>query len=498
MKLFSTYLAVLVSLSILLSTGWTQSGSAIVGDGILSPVAAGTQNPADLQSQGPTKLFLPIAKLPQRFAPRVNMPYFEGGVQFPETSIFWFGRVNSVENYADVRVGYNQSELYIHIAVFDRHLWYDPSASKDKMTAYDAVTIYLNSGGNTGGSPDSGVFQLIGQLNWTEDRSKYQAAYQGNGSGWVAAAIPFTSKTIWRGNSPNDNGSDDRGWAITFYIPFSSLGLSGPPAQGTAWGLGLSLHDRDDAVGMPIPDQNWPPGMSSSAPVTWGQLAFGLPAYSPSSTAPAGTVKIRHGLDGAIVRDGEVGGDNICSVNLKSYFTEWGENKNPGSEKNADLNIQNQHDVGDWPCFSKAYLSFPLDLVPKDKKIISATLTLHLYANAGGGDWGTPHPSLIQVATTAQDFDEATLTWNNAPLALENISRAWVYPLESAPDWPGKPYTWEISQAVVNAYAVGQPLRLVLYSMDGNYDSGKYFVSSDMADWNRRGRPTVDILWGEP
>jgi hypothetical protein len=58
--------------------------------------------------------------------PRVNVPYFEGDIRYPETAVFWFGRVSPSDNYADVRVGYNDDFLYINLAVFDRLLWYDP------------------------------------------------------------------------------------------------------------------------------------------------------------------------------------------------------------------------------------------------------------------------------------------------------------------------------------------------------------------------------------
>jgi hypothetical protein len=59
------------------------------------------------------------------------------------------------------------------------------------------------------------------------------------------------------------------------------------------------------------------------------------------------------------------------------------------------------------------------------------------------------------------------------------------------------PYTWDISRAVAAAYTAGGPLRLVLYSADSDYHSGKYFVSSDTQDWNETGRPTLQITLGD-
>lgn len=423
---------------------------------------------------------------------RVNAPYFDGQVRFTETAIFWFGQVNPTANYADVRVGYNDEGLYLHLAAFDRRLWYDTTPSPDDLTAWDAATLYLGLDGNVSSVPDANAYRFVGQLNWWEPRDNWQAAYRGDGSDWVAATIPFTATTGWRGNAPNDT-ADDRGWVVAFRIPFVSLGLEGPPSQRTVWGLAIVLHDRDDDAGTPIPDKTWPEAMEPAEPVTWGQLAFGIPSYDPSPATPGESVTIRHNLDGMTVLDAAVGGHTICGDGL-DFWTEWGEANYAGQEQ---FNVQNQSDVADWPCFSKYYVTFPLDAIPPGKVIISATLTLHQFGNAGQGYDPGPYPSLIQVLTVDQDWDEDTLTWNNAPLAVENVAAAWVDPADTFPGWPGIPWEWDVSRAAAEAYAAGEPLRLALYSADGAYHSGKYFVSSDTGQWNAEGRPTLRVLWGD-
>jgi len=425
--------------------------------------------------------------------PRVNAPYFDGGVRFSETAIFWFGRVTPTENSVDVRVGYNDDHLYLRVAVFDRRLWYDKTPSPDDLTAWDAVTLYLDADGNAGSAPDADAYRFDGQLVWWEPRHDYQVAYQGDGSGWVAASVPFTTTSGWRGNEPRDD-IDDRGWALTYYVPFESLGLSGPPAHRTVWGMALALHDRDDAQGTPIADQVWPGTMQSGQPATWGQLAFGMPTYNPLPAVPSGTVTVRHGLDGATVVDADVGGSSTCGQPAwPDYFPTWGEFNYAGK---TQPNIQNQGDVADWPCFSRYYVTFPLEALPSGKVIISATLTLHLFGSAGEGYDPGPKPSLIQVLTVAEDWDEATLTWNNAPLAAENVAAAWVDPVDSYAGTPGIPWQWDVSRAVAEAYAAGTPLRLALYEADSAYHSGKYFWSSDTDDWNKEGRPTLTVTWG--
>ncbi len=436
-------------------------------------------------SSGPPQLG---AEAPQPTR-RVNAPYFEGSVFSDRGALFWFGQVDHNRNYTDVRLGYNDHELELTLHIIDRRLWYDTTPAATDLTAWDAVTLYLHLDGNTGDTLTSDSYCFVAQLNWWEGRHEYQAAYQGNGTTWVAASTPFTTTSGWRGNAPIDD-QDDRGWWVQFRIPFSSLELSGAPVSGSVWGLALVLHDRDDRAGTSIPDQTWPEAVNTQRPSTWGQLVFGLPGYTPPAAVPGEVVIVRQGVDGAVVVDAHVGGHTTCGEGLwPDIFSNWGEANYAGY---AQINIQNQWDVADWPCFSKYYVSFPLDALPSGKTVISATLTVYLFGNAGY-EPGDSQPSLIQAFTVAEDWNEATLTWNNAPLAVENGTATWVYPVDFFD--PGVPYQWDVSRAVAEAYAAGDPLRLALYSADSEYHSGKYFWS---ADADRSVRPILRVLWGDP
>lgn len=416
---------------------------------------------------------------------RVNAPHFNGRVTISESAIFWFGRVTPTENSVDVRVGYNDHHLRIHVAAFDRRLWYDTAPSPQSLTDWDSATLYLETGED--------VYRFDSQLVWWEERGDYQAAYRLNGGDWIAHTAPFTTTSGWRGNAPNDN-EDDRGWWTCYYIPFDSLGVSGPPTRGMVWRMALALHDRDDGAGTPIADQVWPETMASQQPVTWGQLAFGSPTYEPPPAVPGSTVTVRQGLEGATVLDADVGGSSVCGQQAApDYFTTWGDLNYAGKEF---VNIQNQVDVADWPCFSRYYVTFPLDAVPADRVIVSATLTLHLWGGAGEGWDPGPQPSLIQVLTVGREWDESTLTWNNAPLAIENVSATWVEPVDEYAEPPGIPYKWDVSGPAAEAYARGEPVRLALYEADTAYHSGKYFHSSDVGDWNAEARPTLSVTWG--
>lgn len=434
------------------------------------------------------------ATIPSFSRPTVYIPYFAERTQTSPMGLFWFGRVNDRENYADVRISYDANELYIRVAIFDRYVWYDTKPNLDKLDLWDAVSLYLSpdpSVGNARFSPK----RFVAQVSDWQDDINYQAAWSQEDGAWARAPIPFTTKTGWRGGGPNDNTKNERGWTLSYRLPFSSFGLDGPPPAGTVWRIAAVVHDRDDKEGTPIPDQIWPADLNRDQPQSWGRLHFGLPAtYAPPVAENSQSFAIRHGLDGAVVPDAEVGGTTTCGHGV-DFWRDWGNLNYAGGEY---FNIQNQIDVVDWPCFAKYYVTFPLDTLPPGKIVISATLTLHQFGNAGQGWEPAPIGSTIQVFTVNDAWDESTLTWNNAPLANANVARAWVEPVKTAPKWPGIPHTWDLSRAFAERYATGGPLRLALYSADGAYHSGKYFVSSDTGEWNAQARPTLYVTLGDP
>jgi hypothetical protein len=423
---------------------------------------------------------------------RINAPQFDGEIRFEETAIAWFGHVDSTANSADVRIGYNDEHLYVRLGIMDRRLWYDLSPSPPDLTAWDSATLYLDLDGNVGASPDADAFRFDAQLSWWEERTDYQAAYVGNGDGWTQAGLNFDTVSGWRGDAPNTDG-DDRAWSLDFFVPFTSLGLPGPPAEGTVWGLGVAVHDRDDAPGSPIADQLWPETLTPAQPSTWGQLRFGMPVYTPPPALAEGQTVIRQGLAGAVVPDAHVGGGTDCGAAAgPDYFPSWGGLRYSGTPV---VNIQNLGDICDWPCFSRYYVTFPLSAIPQGKAIISATLTMYQWGNAGDGWEPGPQPSFIQVLTVDSAWDENTLDWNNSPLAVENVAATWA---GIFPEWPGEPRTWDVSRVAAGAVAAGTPLQVALYESDWAYHSGKYFWSSDVEDFYQELRPTLVVAWGEP
>jgi hypothetical protein len=421
----------------------------------------------------------------------INAPYIQNvdvvSNKLIEMGIFWFGKVHPDINYTDVRVGYNDEALWIRTATIDRRVWYDTNLD---LEGSDAVTVLLQLNGNSQiQQPDTQTYRFVTLFRDWEGVPNKQKAYRGNGSQWVAQSITFTTVPGWRGNAINDD-KDDQGWLMTLKIPFASLGLSGKPPAGSTWRLGVMIHDRDSQSGATRADQVWPETLTRQAPATWGVLHFGLPEYTQPNISNPQTTTIRNKLNGAVVPDADVGGYARCGDNR--FWQEWGEYNYAGG---VDFNIQNQADISDYPCFSKYYVTFPLGSIPAGKAIRSAKLILRHWGNANPA---VAEPSLIQVMSVGEDWNEATLNWNNAPWAMENFDRRWVS-LYTKPDpRPGDPYEWNVSIAASQAYQKGVPLRLALYSADSKDSSGKYFYSSDAWDGYAESRPTLIIEWGDP
>lgn len=420
-------------------------------------------------------------------APMIHIPYLANSLDPARGAIFWFGKLDPASNHANVRAVYTDGGMALALHIFDQFTTYDENAAASSdLTQWDAVSLYLDTQSDLAAPLQNGTRRFDVQLSHWQARTNYVRAFRWQDGGWQAAsAVPQTTAGF-RGY-PNDTDGD-RGWIAEIILPLGSLNLP-VPGKETTWRMALVLHDRDSMAGPPLADQVWPARVEISRPATWGRIQFGAPAYTAPSVTGRWLVTLRNGVDGVQAPDAAVGGHSECGTQFApNYFEGWGEARYPGY---AQFNIQNQWDVADWPCFSKYYVTFPLDKLPATASVISATLTTYMFGNAGYNP-GDAKPSFIQAARVAEEWDEQTLTWNNAPPVLENYSWTVVAPMADGDPLP-KPVTWDVSRAVADALAAGAPLRLVLYSADGDYHSGKYFWTADAGIENR---PVLNIMWG--
>lgn len=427
-----------------------------------------------------------------------------------QSSIFWFG-TNELglpgRNYADVRIGYSNAGIHLRFTVIDYYLWYGARLNTaDDLTRWDTVAVAFDTDPSLrADAPNTDDYSFFASANNWQQSGNSGADYRdarGNGAGWDTS---WDSRN-WRGSGNgewaenpgyNDNsGRTDFGHNLLLTIAWEALGLDGPPAEGVYWGMSAYLFDRDTAseTGVTTP-QAWPAGASREQPSTWGLLRFGAPVSAARAIEPDGTVSIRaksltSSTSDNTVEDAWIGGGGTCSGGHE------GENEtNHGNDKN--LFSASQTLVADFPCFSKSYLRFHLDEMPEDKIIVSATLTLRHWSNSGLPN-GPVYDSHIHLYTVPENWEEATIHWNNAPMPLENISSAWMHPKTNINDTDGVPYSWDATKAVIEAYAAGKPVNLALYSSDTEFHSSKYLHSSETPDFYAANRPTLTIEWANP
>ena len=59
-----------------------------------------------------------------------------------------------------MRVSYDNRGIHVNASVFDCHLWYDESLCLGDLTAWNAVSLYLDKDGNVGGASSASVYTL--------------------------------------------------------------------------------------------------------------------------------------------------------------------------------------------------------------------------------------------------------------------------------------------------------------------------------------------------
>jgi hypothetical protein len=486
------------------------------------PQPARAQAPVDDPSAGATRLFLPMtskgfnASSSIAVQRTVNIPFFstpgsDNGLalnddQWTESGLVWFGRNQQgprSQNYADVRIGYSALGLHIRVTPIDYYLWYpdDPPSTTD-LTQWDTIAVHLDTSGSRAGAPQPSSYQFMNTARLWVNPSKpdqYRREARGTGGGWNmawAGAWTETYGMVWSSNpGPNNNGGTlDYGGDVNFILPWATLGQGGPPAPGTLWTLSVVMYDRDGPSSADVlPRVSWPELAEPNAPATWGNLRFGRPNYGGTTSGERGRAIIRNASSNdRTVQDAWVGGGGNCSGG-----------HNGGSDVNNGLDTSNfvasQALSADFPCFSRTYLKFTLGAVPSGVQVISAVLTLMQWGGAGAVPEvpTAPKPSYLQVFSIAEDWSETGVTWNNGPMALENVSGTWMAPRAPGADpLTGDPTNLDVTALVRQALESGKPLNVAVYSADTGFHSSKYLGSSQVADQYTHLRPTLTVVWG--
>lgn len=448
----------------------------------------------------------------------------------------WFGAVDAKNNYVEARLGYDDSVLMMRVAVFDRKIY--GSQSEAQFEKSDALRILIDLDGHDKATIDDKSLRIDASMGWHTPTTT--SVLSGAGGVWTRTDTVANEKRepridviaaprAYRGTSQNEV----RGWHVEFLLGWKALGLSGPPKNAAAFRLGIEAYDSDSNDGSESgAPQRWPgKNMNLMTPSTWGRVIFsergmatwdqsgsrpgqGMPAYyvglnsglsiSADASVPStmgNEIAIREGLNGQTTEAASVGAaKTLCSgddaYNFGTGASSWG-----NETERKYFHVQNQDDYADWPCFSKIYLKFPLSSIPKDQRVVAATLRMYHGTPTSGGDQGAR--SLIQafyVSNTVSDgapWTAANITWNNAPVPMANLAGTWGDRSGQELGWDKLPvWSWDVTPAVLTALTANDThISFALNSADTDYHTGKGFTHpTDFKDWGRQDqRPTLVV-----
>jgi hypothetical protein len=275
-----------------------------------------------------------------------------------------------------------------------------------------------------------------------------------------------------------------RGWTAARVIPWASLG--GKPQLGDEWPMSFTVCR-----------ERWASATDCAANgYTWaGVLRWGLPNYSGASVAGM------QYIDVPITDAAMVGGGVNCGYNHDAdYFATWGDSTTPivGKQINA---AQNQGDTADWPCYTRSLYRWAAPSLPPGAAVVSATLTLNQWGNAGYGPQNN-QTTTVELWDVDGQWDAATVTWDNAPRPVENITRApmaaisWQCPNNFCAD--AVPVTFDVTELVKRGANDA-----MAYTQAWDYHSGRYVWQPDsmriwfilegapQATWTPQPSPTV-------
>lgn len=486
-------------------------------------------NNKNKQTNNNNNTYIPDGSIPRLYVPHHD---FSSDPSWQRTTPFWFGTLGTSGVSAECRAAWTSDGLVLRVVSLDRRI-YDEAGPQDDPAEWDALTLLVDAGTDSPSVTGTSRRIVVQAHRQGTDR---QAGYVGQDGNWVPADVVFVPLTsasaasIGLEKGYRGEGRDDsRGWHVVASLGWDVLGIAMPGASSLTLRVGIIVHDRDDMEGSRVQQARWPSEeMREDDPQTWGLLELVPFAFSdwnasgasssksgaayvighaPAPFAPGTerTVEIRSGIGDVQVQNASIGASGVLCSGDDDYNFGDGPDSFGGETRREYFHVQNQADYADWPCFARAYVRFPLAL-PADAVVVFARLVLHHKQPTSGGDEG--ERSLIHAFWTSSALRNSNLpwttenlTWNNAPLPLENLAGAWgdrTGVMETG--WDDLPeWSWDVTRAVALSRSESS-ISFALFSSDDEYHTGKEFVrSEDFPDWgDPTFRPTLEIVLADP
>lgn len=374
----------------------------------------------------------------------------------------WFGCGGKTgdRNHTEVLATYDDTALYIAFMNIDRSTVIYPKGTTTALNVVDSNAIWIRT-------PAGRTFYLLAIVDNNYPPGPRRA------SGEFPAFDPKTDKLSGWTNSGWYAG--DKTIQQTIRIPWSALGTSAPTA-GSKWRVNFINYNQTSTAltASTVKRQSWAPGLENQ-PDQWGYLAFDEAEFTPPSVSPEATLTIRPatGFGGEIT---------LRAGNAADKTNEW---------KDEAITQSNWNDWDPIDYTIKEYLQFDLSMIPKDRKIISATLQ----NNFRGHFESSPTDLYIHVVRLAEPYDPKTVTMLTSPAPVENGFRRLVTTSEK-----GAWIDFDVTSVVSKAFQMGQSkVSFALAGSSGDIHNGKIWnVSFGRADYYDKYRPRLIVTFGKP
>lgn len=373
----------------------------------------------------------------------------------------WFGMGGKTgdRNHTEVLATYDSTALYIAFMNIDRSTVIYPKGTTTALNIVDSNAIWIKT-------PAGRTFYLLATVD-----SNYPPAAR-RASGEFPSFDPKTNKLAGWTNS---------GWYAgnktiqqTIRIPWSTLGASAP-VSGAKWRINFINYNQTSTAltASTVKKQSWAPG-TETQPDQWGYLAFDEAAFASSSVSPEATLILRPatGFGGEIT---------LRAGNAADKTNEW---------PNEAITQSNWNDWDPIDYTIKEYLQFDLSMIPKDRKIISATLQ----NNFRGHFESDPTNLYLHVVRLAGTYDPKTVNMLTSPAPIENGFRRLITTTEK-----GSWIDFDVTSAVSKSFQLGQSkVSFALAGSSGDIHNGKIWnVSFGRADYYDKYRPRMIITFGK-
>lgn len=375
----------------------------------------------------------------------------------------WFGLGGKTgdRNHTEVLVTYDNTALYIAFTNIDRSTIVHPKGAIVDLTTVDSNAIWIET-------PQGKRYYLLAGMDANYPPAPRQASGELTTVDAKKDSLTGWSHTGWY--------AGDKTIQQAIKIPWSTLKTTAPVA-GSKWRINFVNYNQTSSTltASTVSRQMWAPG-NETQPTQWGYLAFDEAAYTKNTTvSPEATLTLRPATgfgEEVTLR----AGNNATSTNG------W---------PNEAITQSNWNDWDPIDYTIKEFMQFDLSMIPKGRKIISATLQ-----NRFRGHFeSSPTDLYLHVVRLGSQYDPKTVTMLTSPLPVENGFRRLVTTAEA-----GKWVDFDVTDIVTKAFDNGaSKVSLALAGSSGDIHNGKIWDTSfGRADYYDKYRPKLIITFGDP